>query len=89
VNLTDDELRDLIARERERFYGQNDPALETVITRWPQTLPHYNLELERVLTTLPAPPRQITLVGNYLGRIGLAKLLERAAYVSDQLTETI
>ena len=52
------------------------------------TLPHYSIELERVLTTLPALPPNMQLVGNYLGRIGLAKILERAAYVVDHFSET-
>ena len=36
---------------------------------------------------LPEPPPNIALVGNYLGRIGLAKILERAAYVVDNIVK--
>ena len=88
VNLNDDELIKLIARDRERFYGRDDKALECHATRWPKTLPHYSIDLEHVLTTLPAPPPNIGLVGNYLGRIGLAKILERSAYAVDHFIET-
>jgi len=83
VNLGDDEFAAAIAAERQRFYGRHDEALETHITRWPKALPHYTIELEKILTTLPAPPPKVALVGNYLGRIGLAKILERAAVVAD------
>jgi protoporphyrinogen oxidase len=55
------------------------------LTRWPSALPHYTIELERILTTLPAAPQNVALVGNYLGRVGLAKILERAAFVADDL----
>jgi oxygen-dependent protoporphyrinogen oxidase len=85
VNLTDAEFADLIASERERFYGQKDQPLDTYVTRWPKALPHYSIEFEKVLMTLPAPPDHISLVGNYLGRIGLAKILERAAVVAEKV----
>ena len=88
VNLDESDLKNLIAGEREHFYHKNDQPVECHITRWPKTLPHYSIELEHVLTTLPAPPRNMQLVGNYLGRIGLAKILERAAYVVDHFSET-
>jgi oxygen-dependent protoporphyrinogen oxidase len=83
VNLSDPEFAELIASERESFYGQRDDALDMQITRWPKALPHYTIDLERTLITLPPPPTNIALVGNYLGRIGLAKILERAALVAE------
>src|SRR2546429_1565654 len=82
VHLGDDEFAQLIASEREKFYGKHDDVLDVRITRWPNALPHYSIELERILTTLPAAPPNTALVGNYLGRIGLAKILERAAFVA-------
>lgn len=83
VNLTDAEFAQLIATERERFYGVRNEPLAIHVTRWPRALPHYSVELERILTSLPPPPSNVTLVGNYLGKIGLAKILERAAFVAD------
>ena len=84
VNLGDEAFAELIAAERQRFYRAHDELLEVRITRWPNALPHYSIELEKVLTTLPAPPENVALAGNYLGKIGLAKILERAAVVADQ-----
>ena len=85
VNLDDAEFARTIATERQRFYGHRDEPIAMRVTRWPRALPHYTLELERILTTLPPPPPNVRLVGNYLGRIGLAKILERAAFVADRL----
>jgi oxygen-dependent protoporphyrinogen oxidase len=85
VNLSDDEFARTIADERERFYGRRDEALAMHVTRWPKTLPHYTIELEKILTSLPPPPQNVHLVGNYLGRIGLAKILERAAFVAESI----
>ena len=86
VDLTDDRIRELIASERERFYAKRDEPLALYINRRPDAIPHYTIELERTLTNLPAPPANIALVGNYLGRIGLAKLIERAAVVAEEIT---
>ena len=86
INLSDEEFSELIAGERKRFYGQNDEPLVLYINRRPHAIPHYSIELEKILTTLPAPPPNVALVGNYLGRIGLAKLIERAAAVAEQIS---
>lgn len=87
VNLSDEAFAEIIAAERQRFYGKHDEALDVRITRWPNALPHYTVELENILTTLPPPPENTALVGNYLGRIGLAKILERAAAVADDFAQ--
>ncbi len=85
VDLSDEEFAETIAVERKRFYGHHDEALDMRVTRWSRALPHYTIELEKILTDLPPPPKNIALVGNYLGRIGLAKILERAAFVADEV----
>jgi len=89
VELSDQELMQLIATERERLYGEHHEAIGIHLTSWPQALPHYSIDLERILTELPAPPANVALVGNYLGRIGLAKLIERAAFVAKEFPKTL
>jgi len=85
VDLSDKAFGEIIADERARFYGASNEPLDVHVTRWPNALPHYTVDLENILTTLPPPPENISLVGNYLGRIGLAKILERAAVIADQV----
>ncbi|HXT65005.1 MAG TPA: FAD-dependent oxidoreductase [Pyrinomonadaceae bacterium] len=87
VELADDQIRETLLTDRDRFYGRSDTPLATEITRWPNALPHYSIDLERTLSDLPAPPPNTALVGNYLGRIGLAKILERAAYVVETVAK--
>lgn len=84
VKLSDRELIELIATERQRLYGEDHEAAGIHLTTWPEALPHYSIDLEKVLTDLPAPPANVALVGNYLGGIGLAKLIERAAFVAQK-----
>lgn len=81
--LDDFALSAVISSDRQRLFESVDQPVATHITRWHNALPHYSIELERILTTLPAPPQNTGLAGNYLGRIGLAKILERAAYIVD------
>lgn len=85
INLSDEEFGQVIEAERERFYGVRNEPLALHVTRWPNALPHYSIELEKILTTLPSPPASVALVGNYLGKIGLAKILERASVVADRI----
>jgi oxygen-dependent protoporphyrinogen oxidase len=87
--LTDAELIKLMAGERERLYGSVDEPIGIHLTNWPEALPHYSIDLERILTKLPPPPANIALVGNYLGRIGLAKIIERAAFVAKDFCERV
>ena len=82
LQLDDCALHKLIAEERQRLYQRHDEPLAIHLTRWPQALPHYSTELERLLTTLPSLPPEVGLVGNYLGRIGLTAIIERAAQVA-------
>ena len=87
VDLSDQELMEMVATERARLYGKHDEAIGIHLTNWPAALPHYSIDLERILTHLPAPPANVSLAGNYLGRIGLAKLIERAAFVAQEFGE--
>jgi oxygen-dependent protoporphyrinogen oxidase len=87
VKLSDAELIKLIAEERARLYREHQEAIGVHLTNWPEALPHYSVDMERILTQLPAPPANVGLVGNYLGRIGLAKLVERAAFVASEFRE--
>jgi oxygen-dependent protoporphyrinogen oxidase len=82
--LSDEAMKKLIFREREIIFSKTDIAENFSITRWPQGLPHYDLILEDILKDLSCP-QGIWLHGNWMGGIGLSKILER----SDRLAETI
>ena len=87
VHLSDAELEATLRRNHALLVGEEEPLLSYHVTRWPQALPHYTLALERVLTTLPPLPKHLALVGNYLGQIGLAKIIERAYRVASQIAD--
>jgi oxygen-dependent protoporphyrinogen oxidase len=76
--LNDTDLIEAIRRERaESLRGVEDPVAWS-ITRWPKALPHYTLELEKIVPGLQGVEKNVILIGNYLGQIGLSKILDRA-----------
>jgi oxygen-dependent protoporphyrinogen oxidase len=85
VHLNDGELETTLRRNHSLLVGAEEPLLSYHVTRWPQALPHYTLALERALTAMPPLPRHLSLVGNYLGQIGLANIIERAYGVAAQI----
>jgi oxygen-dependent protoporphyrinogen oxidase len=84
ISLSDDDLTTLLTDEHNRLHDRNDAPLAVHITRWPQALPHYTVELEQMLAALPPLPPKLVLCGNYLGGIGLTKIVERAATLLEE-----
>jgi oxygen-dependent protoporphyrinogen oxidase len=72
-----DEVLSLIQEERKRIFGVDDKCIEYRITPRPQALPHYTLEHKKILEGLRLP-KNLYLNGNYLGAIGLSKILSRS-----------
>lgn len=81
ISLDDGRLAQVIATERQQIFGISDAPKALKITRWPKAIPHYTIELERMRAELNQPTRNIILMGNYLGDLGLAKILERASKI--------
>jgi oxygen-dependent protoporphyrinogen oxidase len=79
--------RDLLA-DRESLTRRKDRAIALVATVWPSALPVYGgavLDAESQLSELPP---WLRLAGNYLGRIGVSKLLEVADEAVRRLTDS-
>lgn len=86
LDAADGEILKKIAEERFKILGIKDALLDYRLHRWKKALPLYDLELEKVLQELKSQPQgRIFLHGNYLGGIGLSKILDR----SDDLAEEI
>lgn len=84
LNLPDEKIKGLILEDRARVFSTPQEILEVYITRWQQGLPHYTIEFEKLLSELKRMVG-VSLHGNYLGNIGLSRILER----SEQLAEKI
>lgn len=75
---SDQEILKVVHDERRACFGGRTESFAHVVTRWPAALPHYTTELEKALPRLNGVDNNVILIGNYLGQIGLAKILERA-----------
>lgn len=101
LQQTDVEIKQSISQDRQRLLGQEVPFDFCQIFRWPDVLPLYGIELERLLQSdlfiesakelkisalnvfyngaqaseVPEGSQPVYLTGNYLGGIGLTKIL--------------
>lgn len=73
---SDDELKNQVLQDREWMLDSIQEPDEFYICRYDKALPHYNIELEKILESLSLPA-DLFLTGNYLGRLGLAKIYDQ------------
>jgi oxygen-dependent protoporphyrinogen oxidase len=73
----DDRLAQMLAADRRRVTGREARPLSLHITRWPAAIPVYDAAIRHVAPALGSLPPWLALAGNYLGRIGVAALLEQ------------
>lgn len=76
---TDAALQQALAADRKHFTGRCDVPIAIHITRWPSAVPVYNETILDLKAGLAALPPWLALAGNYMGRIGVAALLDQAA----------
>lgn len=84
---TDEQVIDGIVNERSTAFHLSERPTSAVTTRWPQGIPHYTLDLQKMIPDLKSSEQNIFLMGNYLGDLGLAKILERASRLPDRLAK--
>lgn len=84
----DDRLSQMLASDRRRLTGRDATLLSTHITRWPEAIPIYDAAIRQVAPALESLPPWLGLTGNYLGRIGVAALLEQAEAAACRVRES-
>ena len=89
VDLDDEELFALVAKDREVVYGRAVDATAMYPQRWPYALPHYDVRLENLLKEGIDSPSNTFLAGNYLRGIGLPMLIERGAAVAGEVRASV
>jgi oxygen-dependent protoporphyrinogen oxidase len=82
--MSDLEIQNLIQTERAELLKRTDTILYAKIDRWDNALPAYDIELEQVLQQIELPS-DLYLHGNYLGGLGLSKILERGDHLAQEL----
>jgi Protoporphyrinogen oxidase len=83
----DSEILKLIAEERFKLLGLKDALLDYRLDRWENALPLYGIELEQALQNISSLEKaaELRLHGNYLGGIGLSKILERSEALAKEI----
>lgn len=84
VKMSDAEILNVIQSERAEFLKTTDTVLHVKIDRWAKALPAYDVELENILKQIDLP-KNLYLHGNYLGGLGLSKILERGDRLAQEL----
>jgi protoporphyrinogen oxidase len=86
VHWNENRILEAIATDREKLSGRRDVPMESHIYFWDKALPLYNVELCQILKKLELP-RGLWLQGNYLGKIGIAGLIERSLDLPHRIRE--
>lgn len=84
----DDRLLAALARDRRLVAGRDARPLASHITRWPEAIPVYNGQIVRAAEQQSALPSWLALAGNYLGKIGVAALLEQAEQAANRVRQS-
>lgn len=84
IDQSDAEIKAQLLTERKVIFREQAHFDDIKITRWPQALPHYTVELKNILEEL-TEMNQVYLHGNYLGGIGLSKILQRSKNLSHKI----
>ena len=84
LTLSDEKIKSLILEDRARVFSIPQEILDIHITRWPQALPHYTIEHEKYISELKKM-KGVSLHGNYLGSIGLSRILEKGEQLAEKI----
>lgn len=84
MNLSKEAILEMILRERKILFGKTDRPLHAEVTIRQKGLPHYDLVLEEVLQKM-TEPKGVWLHGNWMGSIGLSRILERSEALADRI----
>lgn len=89
TSWSDTELRAVLAADRQRVTGRHADPLSMHIARWAQAIPVYDDAVRRVVEAQTTLPPWLGLAGNYLGRIGVAALLDQSALAARRVSESV
>ena len=88
--FSDEQIKQHVLMDRQRLFPNQGQSLEAHIVRWPKAIPAYNQQLENFveaykLSAKALAKENIYLSGNYLGKIGLAKIYDQNIALAKKL----
>lgn len=85
VDLDDEEILERVRQERARIVGADIAPVHARITRRPKALPHMTVDVEAAASRFRPNRGNLFLLGNFTGGIGLAKILEQAEGLPEEI----
>lgn len=82
---SDSEILEKIKQDRLQIFGVDEKWDQSSIIRWPQAYVHYDVELEKWLKSEPFKEKEYFVTGNYLGGLGLSKILEQNENLANKM----
>ncbi len=82
--LTDRDLICLVQKEYDDVFKDSQKIMGHEIKRWPKGLPHYTVSWNQLIKNLQ-PMNKIKLHGNYLGQIGLSRILQKSKIIAEEI----
>ncbi len=86
LDLTDLQIMEQVQKDRILTFSKTQGFAHFTVTRWPKALPHYTIELEKNLALLKSTAGVIWH-GNYLGALGLSRILEKSEKIAEDLAK--
>jgi oxygen-dependent protoporphyrinogen oxidase len=87
MNRSDQQMAEGIVQIRKKIFPKSTGSmLGYHIQKWPNGIPHYTVELEKIVSQLVVP-QNVFLMGNYLGGIGLSKILEKSKALPFEISQ--
>jgi len=84
---SDSEILEKIKQDRFQMFGVDEEWDHSSVIRWPQAYVHYDVELEKWLKSEPFKDKEYFVTGNYLGGLGLSKILEQNESLASKMVE--
>lgn len=84
ASLSDEDILEKIYLDRKKLFGFTEAAMDFKLTRWPRAIPHYTVAWEKSLSSLSVK-EPVYLHGNYLGQLGLARILENSKSLAEKI----
>ncbi|MCB0378592.1 MAG: hypothetical protein KDD33_08880, partial [Bdellovibrionales bacterium] len=85
--MEDHKILSAINSDRRRLFRSEESHSQYRRFSWPERIPHYSPSLELALEQLEQTPLSVILVGNYLGDLGLSKIIELAQKKVDEFAK--
>lgn len=84
---SDFQILEKIKQDRLQMFGIDEEWDHSSVIRWSQAYVHYDVELEKWLKSEPFKDKEYFVTGNYLGGLGLSKILEQNENLANKMVE--